>query len=150
MVSQGNDIPIALFHSGPSSPIPSSSSSCSPPSYNKFIPDDVSIIDHRRSLQAGVMNARLLQDAVNAAKMKPIIRNYLLGGGDEKTVVILTSKVAQKSYGTEKRYKNITQHPHTQKKYSHSLDFYALHLLLFSSAQVGGQVVRIIKMPMKF
>lgn len=120
MVSQGNDI--ALFHSGPSSPIPSSSSSPSPPplssTLNKFIPQDISILDHRRSVQAGVMNARLLQHAVNAAKMKPIIRNYLLGYGDEKTVVILTSKVAQKSYGTEKRYtknKNITQRKKKKK-----------------------------------
>lgn len=61
-------------------------------------------MDHRRTLQVGVMNARLLQNAVNAAKMRSIIRDYLSGIGDEKTVVILTSKVAQKSYGTEKRY----------------------------------------------
>lgn len=89
------------------------------------------MIDHRRTLQAGVMNARLLQHAVNAAKMKPIIRNYLMGGGDEKTVVILTSKVAQKSYGTEKRYKK-TLHTnffiHTYFFFSGS---YVLHPQLF-------------------
>lgn len=101
MVSQTSEIPLALFHSGPSSPIPSSSSSSSPPPLKPL--DDVSLLDHRRTLQAGVINARLLQHAVNAAKMKPLIRHYLLGGGEEKTVVILTSKVAQKSYGTEKR-----------------------------------------------
>jgi hypothetical protein len=99
MVSQQQQ---SLFHSsaGPSSPIPSSSSpsSCSPP-----LIDDVLAMDHRRSLQVGVINARLLQHAVNTAKMKPIVKNYLSGGGDEKTIVILTSKVAQKSYGTEKR-----------------------------------------------
>ncbi|KAI9273332.1 hypothetical protein EDC94DRAFT_510969 [Helicostylum pulchrum] len=101
LVSQTSEIPLALFHSGPSSPIPSSSSSSSPPPLKHL--DDVSLLDHRRTLQAGVINARLLQHAVNAAKMKPLIRHYLLGGGEEKTVVILTSKVAQKSYGTEKR-----------------------------------------------
>jgi hypothetical protein len=112
-----NDIPsLALFHSGPSSPIPSSSSpsSCSPPPFttskyttssstSSLLSEDVGIMDHRRSLQVGVMNARFLQNAVNAAKMRPIIRDYLSGIGDERTVVILTSKVAQKSYGTEKR-----------------------------------------------
>jgi hypothetical protein len=61
------------------------------------------MMDHRRSLQVDVMNARLLQNAMNTAKMKPLIQQYLSGHGEEKTVVILTSKVAQKSYGTEKR-----------------------------------------------
>lgn len=96
-------MPLALFHSGPSSPIPSSSSSSSPPPPLLKPLEDLSLMDQRRNIQAGVMNARLLQHAVNAAKMKPMIRHYLSGGGEEKTVVILTSKVAQKSYGTEKR-----------------------------------------------
>lgn len=50
----------------------------------------------------------MMQGMVNAAKMKPAIQAYL-GATDpleagERTVIIMTSKVAQKSYGTEKRF----------------------------------------------
>lgn len=66
-------------------------------------PDDSNrYVDQRRH---HVMNARVLQHAVNEARMKPIIINYLSNhySEEERTVIILTSKVAQKSYGTEKR-----------------------------------------------
>ncbi|KAG0189616.1 hypothetical protein DFQ28_003155 [Apophysomyces sp. BC1034] len=59
-------------------------------------------------LKAGMVTARLMQNAVNAAKMRPLIQSYLQSSDPmalgERTVVILTSKVAQKSYGTEKRF----------------------------------------------
>jgi hypothetical protein len=102
------------------SSISSTSSTSSPPltavtsvgtvnyltNFNPIIDEKHRFIDHahqRRTLQ--VMNARLLQHAVNEAKMKPIIKAYLSNQyvDEEKTVIILTSKVAQKSYGTEKR-----------------------------------------------
>jgi hypothetical protein len=95
------------------SSISSTSSTSSPPltavtstSYLTNFDEKHRFIDHthqRRTLQ---MNARLLQHAVNEAKMKPIIKAYLSNQyvDEEKTVIILTSKVAQKSYGTEKRY----------------------------------------------
>lgn len=67
-----------------------------------YFDDNARFIDQRRQ---HVLNARLLQHAVNEARMKPIIRNYLSNhyADEERTVIILTSKVAQKSYGTEKR-----------------------------------------------
>ncbi|KAF7722750.1 hypothetical protein EC973_002734 [Apophysomyces ossiformis] len=59
-------------------------------------------------LKAGMVTARLMQNALNAAKMRPLIQCYLQSSDPmaigERTVVILTSKVAQKSYGTEKRF----------------------------------------------
>ncbi|KAI8583097.1 hypothetical protein K450DRAFT_224205 [Umbelopsis ramanniana AG] len=55
----------------------------------------------------GIVSARLLQSA-NVALLRPLIRHYLQSpnpaASGERTVVILTSKVAQKSYGTEKRF----------------------------------------------
>lgn len=103
-----------------SSSISSTSSTSSPPlttvtsigtvnyltNFNPVADENHRFIDHahqRRTLH--VMNARLLQHAVNEAKMKPIIKAYLSNQyvDEEKTVIILTSKVAQKSYGTEKR-----------------------------------------------
>lgn len=101
-----------------SSSISSTSSNSSPPpptimpisshpnnegNVNINYPDDSNrYVDHRRH---HIMNARVLQHAVNEARMKPIIRNYLSNhySEEERTVIILTSKVAQKSYGTEKR-----------------------------------------------
>lgn len=49
---------------------------------------------------------RLNKSTIDDSKLQPIIKNYLANHymEDERTVIILTSKVAQKSYGTEKRY----------------------------------------------
>jgi hypothetical protein len=50
----------------------------------------------------------MMQGAADAAKMKPAIQAYLRTSdpvtAGERTVIIMTSKVAQKSYGTERRY----------------------------------------------
>lgn len=53
------------------------------------------------------VSSRMMQGMVNAVKMKPAIQAYLHADNPieagERTVIIMTSKVAQKSYGTEKR-----------------------------------------------
>lgn len=53
------------------------------------------------------VSSRMMQGMVNANKMKPAIQAYLHAHNPieagERTVIIMTSKVAQKSYGTEKR-----------------------------------------------
>ena len=53
------------------------------------------------------VTSRMTQGIVNTARMKPAIQNYLEANdpieAGERTVIIMTSKVAQKSYGTEKR-----------------------------------------------
>lgn len=53
-------------------------------------------------------SSRTTQLTANAIKMKPAIQAYLHADdpieAGERTVIIMTSKVAQKSYGTEKRY----------------------------------------------
>lgn len=53
------------------------------------------------------VSSRMMQGMVNAVKMKPAIQAYLHADdpieAGERTVIIMTSKVAQKSYGTEKR-----------------------------------------------
>ena len=113
--------PLPLFHSStpasilsppqsPSSPTPfirSSSSSLR----TRPIPeedDDYTRFSELRSLKAGLATARMVQSSVNASRLKPLINNYLQSPDPvavgEKTVILLTSKVAQKSYGTEKRY----------------------------------------------
>ena len=59
------------------------------------------------NVKAGARTARMMVDAAIAAKLRPQIQSYLLAADPvamgERTVVILTGKVAQKSYGTEKR-----------------------------------------------
>ncbi|KAI8140722.1 hypothetical protein BJV82DRAFT_622268 [Fennellomyces sp. T-0311] len=113
--------PLPLFHSStsasilsppqsPSSPTPfirSSSSSLRA----RPIPeeeDDYTRYSDLRSLKAGLATARLMQSSANASRLKPLINTYLQSpdpvAAGEKTVILLTSKVAQKSYGTEKRF----------------------------------------------
>jgi hypothetical protein len=51
------------------------------------------------------LQRRPMKPTIDDAKLQPIIKNYLANQclDQERTVIILTSKVAQKSYGTEKR-----------------------------------------------
>ncbi|ORX62561.1 LAG1-DNAbind-domain-containing protein [Hesseltinella vesiculosa] len=60
-----------------------------------------------RNLHA-VATARVMQQQATAAKIRPVIQRYLHANDPmamgEKTVIIMSSKVAQKSYGTEKRF----------------------------------------------
>lgn len=60
-----------------------------------------------RASKSSLVTARMLQGANTASVLKPHIQQYLMSsnpaGSGERTVMILTSKVAQKSYGTEKR-----------------------------------------------
>jgi hypothetical protein len=62
--------------------------------------------DPLKAAKGGIVSTRMLQSA-NVAQLRPLIRHYLQSpnpaASGERTVVILTSKVAQKSYGTEKR-----------------------------------------------
>lgn len=56
----------------------------------------------------GLVSSRMLHNNnANAARLRPIINSYLQSpdpaAAGEKMVIIMTSKVAQKSYGTEKR-----------------------------------------------
>ncbi|ORZ16422.1 hypothetical protein BCR42DRAFT_415007 [Absidia repens] len=55
-----------------------------------------------------VTAARIIQQQESSAKLRPIIQRYLQSTNPtalgEKTVIIMSSKVAQKSYGTEKRF----------------------------------------------
>ncbi|RCI04825.1 hypothetical protein CU098_004479, partial [Rhizopus stolonifer] len=54
------------------------------------------------------VHSRMTQGIVHAGKIKPVIQTYLQAQDPievgERTVIIMTSKVAQKSYGTEKRF----------------------------------------------
>ncbi|KAM3589377.1 hypothetical protein VKS41_000244 [Umbelopsis sp. WA50703] len=64
-------------------------------------------LDDPLKAKAGIVTSRMLQNA-NVSQLRPLIRHYLQSpnpaASGERTVVILTSKVAQKSYGTEKRF----------------------------------------------
>lgn len=55
----------------------------------------------------GLSTAKYLQNAAVATWLRPHVQSYLLSPDPaamgERTVVILTGKVAQKSYGSEKR-----------------------------------------------
>ncbi|KAI7886816.1 LAG1-DNAbind-domain-containing protein [Lichtheimia hyalospora FSU 10163] len=71
----------------------------------------VSTYDMSRQFKgSGLVTAssRMLHNNANAARLRPIINSYLQSpdpaAAGEKMVIIMTSKVAQKSYGTEKRF----------------------------------------------
>jgi hypothetical protein len=62
--------------------------------------------------KSGLISARILQGENTASSLKPLIQDYLIRRDHqdrslpvtgERTVMVLTSRVAQKSYGTEKR-----------------------------------------------
>lgn len=62
--------------------------------------------------KSGIISARILQGETTASSLKPLIQDYLIRRDHqdrslpvtgERTVMVLTSRVAQKSYGTEKR-----------------------------------------------
>lgn len=60
-----------------------------------------------RRAKNNLVSARIVQGANSAAQLKPLIQRYLLSDDPsacgEHSVTLLTSRVAQKSYGTEKR-----------------------------------------------
>lgn len=60
-----------------------------------------------RRAKNSLVSARIVQGANSAQQLKPLIQQYLLSNDPsalgEHSVTLLTGKVAQKSYGTEKR-----------------------------------------------
>ncbi|KAJ8656397.1 hypothetical protein O0I10_007965 [Lichtheimia ornata] len=65
--------------------------------------------DHpMRMSKSSLIAARMMQGVNTANILKPHVQQYLMSndpaGSGERTIMILTSKVAQKSYGTEKRF----------------------------------------------
>ncbi|GAN11150.1 LAG1-DNAbind-domain-containing protein [Mucor ambiguus] len=63
--------------------------------------------------KSGLITARIIQGETTASSLKPLIQDYLIRRDHqerslpvtgERTVMVLTSRVAQKSYGTEKRF----------------------------------------------
>jgi hypothetical protein len=91
------------------------------------------------------ISARMIQGTNNASMMKPLIHKYLDTFENERKIMILTSKVAQKSYGTEKRFVANIYHtflsPKKKKKTNITFtDSYAhLHRLYFLVQVLGGQ-----------
>lgn len=97
----------------PSSPSVHMASTPSPPSasmtslyqqQHPSIPEEEDEDIDTNLLRNSTVNSRIIQGNSNAAIMKPLIQKYLGTLEDERKVIILTSKVAQKSYGTEKRF----------------------------------------------
>jgi hypothetical protein len=64
-------------------------------------------ISAERRAKNSLVSARIVQGANSAQQLKPLIQQYLLSNDPsalgEHSVTLLTGKVAQKSYGTEKR-----------------------------------------------
>ncbi|KAI8876234.1 hypothetical protein K501DRAFT_327139 [Backusella circina FSU 941] len=105
IVSHTTDKPPILFthHSPPLSDQGSYSSSSASPRQNV-----TSSFDNMFNDENPYNSMLALNSSISETQMRPLIQKYL-GAEDasalgEKTVVILTSKVAQKSYGTEKRF----------------------------------------------
>lgn len=87
---------------------PSSTSSHSPSNNNltfqqqhPSIPEEED--DHIIKEEEIEVNTETDQHNMNCTVLKPLVQKYLFTFENEKTITILTSKVAQKSYGTEKR-----------------------------------------------
>ncbi|KAI8344328.1 hypothetical protein BC941DRAFT_497633 [Chlamydoabsidia padenii] len=74
----------------------------------KTITDDTLERHAERRVKNSLVSARIVQGAISAAQLKPLIQQYLLSDDPssygEHSVTLLTSRVAQKSYGTEKRF----------------------------------------------
>ncbi|RCH79305.1 hypothetical protein CU098_006049, partial [Rhizopus stolonifer] len=111
--------PFGIFaqESTPSSPIPNTSAmmsttgpvmASSSSSSTTSSPSVMATEDHFRFVvdQRRLTNAKLLQHTLNETKLKSLIHQYVSNQlhDKERKVIILTSKVAQKSYGTEKRF----------------------------------------------
>jgi hypothetical protein len=71
------------------------------------------LLNSTNNNKSGIISARILQGETTASSLKPLIQDYLIRRDHqdrslpvtgERTVMVLTSRVAQKSYGTEKRY----------------------------------------------
>jgi len=97
----------------PSSPSVHMMSTPSPPSasmtslyqqQHPSIPEEEDEDIDTNLLRNSTINSRIIQGTNNASILKPLIQKYLGNLEDERKVIILTSKVAQKSYGTEKRF----------------------------------------------
>ncbi|KAI9481070.1 MAG: hypothetical protein EXX96DRAFT_565265 [Benjaminiella poitrasii] len=74
----------------------------SPPIYYPSIPEEEE--DDHEGIETPYRTDLILQGANNAAIIKPMIQKYLEDFQGERKITILTSRVAQKSYGTEKRF----------------------------------------------
>ncbi|KAI9315166.1 hypothetical protein BX666DRAFT_2028747 [Dichotomocladium elegans] len=78
------------------------------PSTNTALWNNSTDAQRIRASKSSLVTARMLQGANTATVLKPHIQQYLMShnpsGNGERTIMILTSKVAQKSYGTEKRF----------------------------------------------
>ncbi|ORZ25565.1 hypothetical protein BCR42DRAFT_400433 [Absidia repens] len=65
-------------------------------------------VSAERRAKNSLVSARIIQGENTATQLKPLIQQYLLSNNPsacgEHSVTLLTSKVAQKSYGTEKRF----------------------------------------------
>ncbi|KAI9267252.1 hypothetical protein EDC94DRAFT_602740 [Helicostylum pulchrum] len=66
--------------------------------------EDIDLEARNRNKQQLDISSRVLQGTHNASTLKPLVQKYLLTFENERKITILTSKVAQKSYGTEKRF----------------------------------------------
>ncbi|KAI7901571.1 uncharacterized protein BX663DRAFT_513323 [Cokeromyces recurvatus] len=71
----------------------------SPPTYYPSIPEE-----EDEDMDNQQRNSLMLQGANDIAIIKPLIQTYLTHFEGERKITILTSRVAQKSYGTEKRF----------------------------------------------
>lgn len=95
-----------------SSPTKRSASPPASPIYQKQHPsipeeedEDMMELDKNRIKQLDIPSRIAVQGSNSDAIMKPLVQKYLSTFQDERKIMIHTSKVAQKSYGTEKRYK---------------------------------------------
>ncbi|KAI8078473.1 hypothetical protein BDF21DRAFT_420595 [Thamnidium elegans] len=65
--------------------------------------EDMDLEARNRNKQLDI-SSRIIQGTNNASTLKPLVQKYLTTFENERKITILTSKVAQKSYGTEKRF----------------------------------------------